>query len=142
MDVSRSRLTSIDKRLHFEARTRDVLLAASALYAEIDSFSGKTPSRIVAKLDKYPIAAIRAVFLSLPADIRRENLKNYIETWRHVKPRTSGDDLLAMGLPPGPHFQTILRRLRNGWLDGSLETARDEKALLEKLIKGDWGISR
>jgi tRNA nucleotidyltransferase (CCA-adding enzyme) len=142
MDVPRRRLAGIDKRLHFEAHTRDVLLAASALYADIDSFSGKAPSRIVAKLDKYPTAAIRAVFLALPPDIPRENLKNYIETWRHVKPKTSGDDLLTLGLPPGPRFQTILQRLRNGWLDGSLETTRDEKALLVKLIKRDRGTSR
>ena len=135
MDVSPTGLTTVDKRLHFEAHTRDVLLAASALFADLDSLSGKMPSQYVARLDKTPVAAVRCVFLALPPGSMRQNLSDHFETWRHIKPKTNGDDLKTIGLPPGPTYQTILRCLRDAWLDGKVKTVKEEKMLLEKLIK-------
>ena len=134
MDVSQAGLASVDKRLHFESHTRDVLLAASTLFADLDSLSGKKPSQYVARLDKIPLAAIRCVFLALPPGQVRKNLFNYLETWRHVKPKMNGNDLKAIGLLPGPSYQTILHGLRDAWLDGKVKTVKEEKMMLEKLI--------
>ena len=38
--------------------------------------------------------------------------------WRHIKPKTTGDDLKRLGLEPGPKYQTILRKFKErlaGW---------------------------
>jgi tRNA nucleotidyltransferase (CCA-adding enzyme) len=134
MDVTRTDLAGINKRLHFESHTRDVLAAASALFADLDSLSGKKPSQCVARLDIIPLTAIRCVFLALPTGPVRQILFNYLETWRHVKPKMNGEDLKAFGLLPGPSYQTILNRLRYAWLDGKVKTVEEEKMLLEKLI--------
>jgi tRNA nucleotidyltransferase (CCA-adding enzyme) len=135
MDVPLPGLESIEKRLHFESGLRALLLAASALFAEVNSLAGKKPSQCVAVLDEIPLKAVQAVFLALPAGPVRQGLCDYLETWRHVRPRTTGHDLKKRSLPPGPAYQSILRRLRAAWLDGEVKTVDEEMALLDKLIK-------
>ena len=135
MGVSKGGLVAVDKRLHFEVHTREVLLAASALWADLNSLSGKKPSQYVARLDKIPLAAVRSIFLASPPGLVRQNLFDYLETWRHIKPKINGNDLKAIGLPTGPSYQTILHTLRNAWLDGKVKTVKQEKALLGKLVK-------
>jgi tRNA nucleotidyltransferase (CCA-adding enzyme) len=135
MDVPLPALESIEKRLHFEAGLRDVLLAASALFADTNTFADKKVSVCVTVLDEIPLKAVEAVLLALPAGLARQKLRDYLETWRHVKPRTTGHMLIKRGIPPGPIYKSILRRLREAWLDGKVKTIEDEMVLLEKLTK-------
>jgi tRNA nucleotidyltransferase (CCA-adding enzyme) len=135
MGISRGGLVAVDKRLHFEAHTRAVLLAASALWADRGSLSGKKPSQYVARLDKIPLAAVRSICLALPPGPVRRNLSDYLEIWRYLKSKTNGNDLKAIGLPTGPSYQTILHTLRNAWLDGKVKTVEQEKRLLDELVK-------
>jgi len=135
MSVPERWLESINRRLNFDARTHDVLSGASTLLAGCQSLSGIEPSRVVAALDAIPLAAVWSVFRALPPGPVRQRLSDYLETWRHVKPKTDGNDLRSKGLPPGPSYQTILGTLRDAWLDGKIKTAEDEKILLEKLLR-------
>ena len=137
MDVPLPGLKSIVKRLHFESGSRIMLLAASALFVKVNSLAGKNPSRCAAILDTVPLKAVQAVFLALPNDPVRQVLCDYLEAWRHVKPKTTGHDLKKRGLPPGPAYKSILQRLRAAWLDGEVKTGDEELALLDKLIKKD-----
>jgi hypothetical protein len=67
--------------------------------------------------------------------VSRENaLLSYVSIWRYVKPRTTGNDLKAMGLLSGPRFSEILLRLRSAWLDGEVSNESQEKELLAKLL--------
>jgi len=133
MDVPRPGLESIEKRLHFDSGLQELMLAASSLLAELNSLSGKKPSQCVAVLDKIPLKAVQAVFLALPADPAQQQLRKYLETWRHIKPKTTGHDLKKRGLPPGPGYKSILRGLREAWLDGEVKTVDEEMAVLDKL---------
>ena len=135
MDVPLPGLESIEKRLHFESGLREMLLAASTLFAEVYSLAGKTPSQYTAVLDAIPLKAVQAVSLVLPAGPAHQELRAYLETWRHVKPKTTGHNLKKRGLPPGPAYQSILQRLRDAWLDGKVKTVDEEMDLLEKLIQ-------
>lgn len=132
--LPRRALREIESRLHFHANLRDALFAASTLYSNRDSFIGKKPSQYVAVLDDFPLDSIRAVFLAAPRGEARRNLHNYMETWRHVKPKTTGHTLKKLGLEPGPRYQKILRLLRDAWLDGEVTSEEEEKYLLEKLV--------
>jgi poly(A) polymerase len=46
-----------------------------------------------------------------------------------VRPRRllTGDDLLAMGYPPGPQFARILRGVEDAQLEGQITTAAEAK---------------
>ncbi len=135
MDVPLPGLESIEKRLHFESSLREPLLAASALFAKVNSLVGKKPSRCVAVLDEISLKAVQAVSLALPAGPAQQELHDYLETWRNVRPKTTGHDLKKRGLPPGPAYKSILRHLRQAWLDGEVKTVIEEMALLDNLIK-------
>lgn len=135
MDVPTSSLKSIENRLHFESGLRDLLLDASTLLAEVNSLAGNKTSKCVAVLDAVLLNAVQAVFLALPVGPARQVLYDYLETWRHVKPKTTGHDLKKRGLPQGPVYKSILRRLRAAWLDGEVDTINGEMRLLDNLIK-------
>jgi tRNA nucleotidyltransferase (CCA-adding enzyme) len=42
-----------------------------------------------------------------------------------VRPRITGDDLIAAGVPPGPEIGRRLARVRDLRLDGELEDTRE-----------------
>jgi len=135
MDVPLPSLENIEQRLHFESSLRDLLLAASALFADVKSFTGKKPSRCVVILDEIPLKAVQAVSLALTPGTGRQMLRDYLVTWRHVKPKTTGHTLLKRGIPPGPMYQKILGALRDAWLDGEIKTEAEEMDLLQELIQ-------
>ena len=89
----------------------------------------------MAQLERLPLTAVCAVFLITPDGKARQNLYNYLETWRHVKPKTNGHDLKKRGLLPGPRYQQVLQRLREAWLDEEVNTNSEEMKLLDELIK-------
>ncbi len=135
MDVPLSGQESIEKRLHFDSGLRDMLQEVSSLFAMANSFIGKTPSQCVAVLDRISLKAVQTVFLALPAGPARRIFGTYLKSWRKVKPKTTGHDLKKRGLPPGPEYKSILRKLRAAWLDGEVNTVEQEIALLDKLTR-------
>ena len=44
----------------------------------------------------------------------------------------TGDDLIRMGVKPGPIFQTVFKTLRDARVDGKVKTRQDEMALVQK----------
>ena len=135
LDLASADLQSLERRLHFHGKLLESLLAASALFADLPSLAGmEKPSQCVTRLEDLPITAVYAVFLSIPDGQARQNLHHYLETWRHVKPKTNGHELKKRGLQPGPRFQQILTRLRQAWLDGEVKTEMEEMELLDTLI--------
>src|SRR5689334_2320336 len=48
----------------------------------------------------------------------------------------TGDDLLAMGLPPGPEFSRILRGLEDAQLEGRLRTKEEAKEYVARNLAG------
>jgi tRNA nucleotidyltransferase (CCA-adding enzyme) len=47
-------------------------------------------------------------------------------------PNLTGDDLIRMGLRPGPTFKAVLRALRDARLNGKLKSREDEMAFVER----------
>ena len=134
LDLALTDINSIEQRLHFQAHLLESLLAASSLFADLPILTKMKASQWVNRLEKLSLTAVYAVFLSVPDGQSRQDLHNYLETWRHVKPKTNGNELKKRGLLPGPRYKQILFRLRQAWLDGEVKTESDELKLLDKLI--------
>ncbi len=135
MDAAAEDLESLEARLHFRAKLYESLLAASALSVDLPSLVGLKPSQWVRRLDDLPLTAVQAVFMAAPDGKARQALHSYLETWRHIKPKTNGHDLIKLGLPQGPRYQQVLLRLREAWLDGDVKTESEEMKLLAALVK-------
>jgi tRNA nucleotidyltransferase (CCA-adding enzyme) len=86
------------------------------------------PSEVVDILAPFPLDAIRAQHALAPATLQRERLQAYLETLNSVRPETSGDDLIATGVPRGPLVGELLDELKRARLDGLVKT-RDEEIL-------------
>lgn len=135
MSLSQEQVSALNDRLHFTADLLSSLFAVSMMHADQSSFVGLKPSQCVERLESYPVNAVEAVGYAAK-DLRvKELFDEYISKWRYIKPRTSGADLKALGIEPGPRYAVLLRQLRDAWLDGDVRTEEDEKILLKNLLK-------
>ena len=123
-------IEEIAQRLDFPALLAAATRAAASLFSDLSSFKGWKPSEWTFHLDGLPALAVYAVFLVT----KNENLREYLSSWRNIKPTINGNHLRQRGLEPGPRFAEILRRLRAAWLDGEVKSSEDENKLLEELI--------
>ncbi len=131
MDFTEADIESLAERLAFPVLLTKAILSASKLKKDLPSFKDWNPSQWTFHLDELPSLSIYAVYL-----VSKENvLSEYLAKWQHVKPITTGDDLKARGLEPGPRFGEILRQLRAAWLDGEVETKEEEVKLVQRLLK-------
>jgi tRNA nucleotidyltransferase (CCA-adding enzyme) len=126
-------VTEIDtlaRRLDFTTALHRAARGASTLMDNIQSMLSWKPSQWTFYLDDLPRLAVYAVYLQT----RERALREYLVHWQNIKPKTTGDDLKARGLEPGPKFAEILRQLRAAWLDGEVRDENEEMKLLDSLL--------
>lgn len=130
LDLAPAEIDAVQARLTFPSAVLESVRAAARLWADVAALSGSAPSKWVERLRGVPLTAIYAVYLVSG----EKALEAYATHWQHIRPKTNGETLKALGLPPGPAYKKILLRLHNAWLDGEVTSAEQEKALLQKLL--------
>jgi tRNA nucleotidyltransferase (CCA-adding enzyme) len=125
----------VSERLRFQNGLTEALLAAADLLGDLPSLTQSRPSQVVERLEGVPLIAVYAVYLAAQTEPERQLLWSYATRWRHVRPNNSGKSLQALGLPPSPLYRTILKALRDAWLDGNIQNAEEEETLLGKLLE-------
>ena len=134
MHLTDQEIEFIDERLHFTADLLKVLRSIALLEANLTAFIGLKPSEAVNMLEGYSFKALEVVSAALPEGETKNILTRYLSEWWHVKPKTTGHDLKKRGVPPGPKYNEILRRLRAAWLDGEVKMEEEEKKLLDSIL--------
>ena len=125
---------SVAARLRLPLWLVDVLVNAMQIWQRFDDLAQFTPSIAVQTFDKYKPLSLLICYILSDNQESKDVITNYFERWQFVEPKTTGDDLRARGIPPGPHYRQILDALRAAWLEGSVQQVEQEKALLEKLL--------
>jgi tRNA nucleotidyltransferase (CCA-adding enzyme) len=125
----------LNERLRFPSDLLKILHSASSLNANLTAVVGLKPSKAVEFLESYSIKAIEVLSRAAQDEKIRNILDKYLSEWWYVKPKTTGHDLKKRGLPPGPKYSEILRRLRAAWLDAEVKSEEEERALLNKLLE-------
>ena len=120
--------------LRFEADLHAAVVGSSRLLAESDALRSMPASRLVPRLEQEPLLSTYALFLLVRGTPLGKKLEKFARDWRHVQPLADGNTLKKRGLRPGPAYTLILAQLRAARLDGKVRTAKQESALLEKLI--------
>jgi tRNA nucleotidyltransferase (CCA-adding enzyme) len=77
-------------------------------------------------LEGYSPTGITANQLATDSPVARRHLKLYLGKLRYIKPALTGDDLLKMGIRPGPRMKEILHRLHTARLDGKVRSKQGE----------------
>lgn len=117
-------------RLGVDPRPLEELAALADQQGELVSAS---PAAVAARLRPFAPATLDLYRCRAPAPVAAV-LARYLDTWRHVRPLLTGDDLRALGIPPGPRYRTILATLRDARLDGRVQSRADELALVRALL--------
>ena len=116
-------------RLNFKGGVTEAVRAALALKQ-----TGARPSEVVARLDALPELAVVAAYVA--REPLRPRLHDYLARWRFVRAETTGDDLVALGLAPGPRFKEILWEVRAARLEGQAADIEGERAIVRRLLHG------
>jgi len=59
-------------------------------------------------------------------------LADFISRVRWVKPELRGKDLKNLGIPPGPHYNLIFKRLLEARIKGEIKTREEELELVKR----------
>jgi tRNA nucleotidyltransferase (CCA-adding enzyme) len=92
-----------------------------------------SPSAVGALLDGAPAAAALAAWLRGGARARGR-IQWYLAHGRAVRPRLTGRDLLALGVPGGPRVGAALGMLRRRRLDGGAGSLAEERELVKEWL--------
>ena len=65
----------------------------------------------------------------------KRSISRYFTHLRYIQPSIRGQDLVDMGLPPGPIFRRILQAVLDAKLNGELRTKQDELDFVQEFIK-------
>jgi tRNA nucleotidyltransferase (CCA-adding enzyme) len=118
-------------RLGLPPRPLADLAQIEARATELSTASPAGATALLRPLDPRSLTLARCL---APAPLAAA-LAHYQDTWQHVKPLVTGDDLHALGLPRGPRYRVLLDALRDARLDGRVTTREDELALVRKLMR-------
>jgi tRNA nucleotidyltransferase (CCA-adding enzyme) len=124
----------LNERLHFPADLLKILHSAASLHANLTAVVGLKPSKVAEMLEGYSMKVLEVLSKAAQEAEIRNILVRYLSEWWQVKPKTTGYDLKKRGIPPGPKYTEILRRLRAAWLDGEVKSEEEEKILLDHLL--------
>jgi len=89
------------------------------------------PSGIYRLLHGYSPSAIMANSLAGDSNVVCQHLEIFLSKLRYVKPALTGNDLIRMGIAPGPRIKEILRLLHEARLDGKVTSKKDEEGLVK-----------
>jgi len=135
MHLNDQEIEFINERLHFSAELLKILHSAALLNANQTAVVGLKPSQAVELLEGYSIKALEVLSSAVEDEKIKSVLTKYLSEWWYIKPRTTGHDLKKRGIPPGPKYTEILRRLRAAWLNGEVKNEEEEKTLLNNLLE-------
>ena len=128
---------ALSERLKLRGETKRLMRQLQRLKARLPQLVDPQapPSAIVALLDQAQSEALLLLPLLESSPLLLERLQCYQQSWRHIHPSLNGGDLRGLGLPPGPRYGQILRRLRTALLDGEIEAGAAEWRLAEALVR-------
>ncbi len=106
--------------------------ALSALSAQKQQ-AGARPSDVASMFTGQPAAAVWAL-AAAGSHTEREQAHAYMARYRNVRPVLRGDDLPALGVPPGKPVGEVLALLRAAKLDGEVRTRADEEKFVRDYL--------
>ena len=126
--LSEDTTTALAKRLAAPTDMRRAMTDASRLAARLDALAAPTlrDSEVYAALSPYVREAVLACRLTAGDGIMAELIDDFTGRLADVRPALSGDDVIALGVEPGPLIGRMLAELLRARLDGEVESREDE----------------
>ncbi|MCY4525973.1 MAG: hypothetical protein OXB89_05135, partial [Anaerolineaceae bacterium] len=97
--------------------------------------------QVVDRLLRMPESAVCCLAQLTDDPLVRKRLGDWLRRWPDIKAFSTGHDLLAAGLSPGPAFARILLKLRVAWYEGAITSEAEERSLLGQLAAAERRIA-
>ena len=126
--LSEETAAALAKRLAAPVLIRRAMTDASRLAARLDALAAPAlkDSEVYAALSPYVREAVLACRFTAGDGIMAERIDDFTGRLADVRPALSGDDVVALGVEPGPLIGQLLAELLRARLDGEVETRQDE----------------
>ena len=121
------------ERLHFSNTMVKTLEASQKLIENQTDLAEMPVSKFCEQLRSVPEAALFLLDMLVEDVDLHERILRFLAEWRDMQTASDGETLKKMGIPPGPRFSEILKRLKDARLDGEIKNDQEEKDLLERL---------
>jgi tRNA nucleotidyltransferase (CCA-adding enzyme) len=89
-----------------------------------------------------PLEGVLYLMARNPKETVQRSISLYLTSLRTQKIEIGGDDLLAMGLEPGPRFAEILTAVTAAMIDGRASCRSEQLVLVKSMAEADAGLSR
>ena len=121
-------------RLNLPKLSTKTLRDTIAVKGKMRSLStpGVSPATIYNLLREFSPAALEANSLVTQSAVAGQAIHLFLNRLKDVQVSLTGDDLIQMGIAPGPQIKEILDLLHQAKLNGKINTRHDE----EEIIKG------
>lgn len=127
--LSLDTLAVLEQRMQWDKATQRMALDLNRIEDAVTQLRLPTtsPSQITEILQKSDLQTV-ALFYVAHSDepLVCTQIEHFYDTWRHVRPAISGEELAGMGIQQGPIFGQILKQLRSLRLDGQIQTRSEE----------------
>ena len=125
----------LGERLLMPKKTQRIIEGLSQLRSDFPQISRGAHSQITFFLEKLPQESLYCYSLFC-TESEKALIKKYMLKWRHVHPSFTGEDLIEMGVEPGPQMRTLLTGLRAACLDLDLGPEEEAEWLERSIEKG------
>lgn len=123
-------------RLALHPRLQEALEDYREQRSRLGSLLGRRPrpkpSEVYRALSGVAPEALVVLMARAESEGARRMISHYLTTTRGVEPAIGGEDLIALGLEPGPRFKEILEEVRDLRIDGELKNKDEEMAFVRK----------
>jgi tRNA nucleotidyltransferase (CCA-adding enzyme) len=137
--LSKEECNSLIARLRMSSKVAQAMRHTVKLRQALFALSTPqlSPSSIYHLLKGHSEDAIKATTVATDSPLIRERLGLYLSELRHLKPILNGNDLRAMGVPPGKKMGEVLDTLLDARLNGEVETEEEERELVRRLLSNE-----
>jgi len=136
-DIKSENIDEICQRLDINRKTSQILHDIQTIKQNINALSKNTiiNSELMMLLDKLNIQALSSMQLISKNETLRKNLSNFIDNLRFIEPKITPNEIISIGVPPGPQIGNLLTDIRFAVADGILKTLDDEKRFVVNKMK-------
>ena len=135
--LNQAETEDVVKKLRFCANIRKTLLEAKAKAPEIIRFLQRKTlknSTLYKRLINLADETLVFVLAKTRSLLVKKRIHLFFATLKKEQVYLTGDDLISMGLKPGPKFRRILNELLCAHLDEGIKTKEDELRFVEKMV--------
>jgi tRNA nucleotidyltransferase (CCA-adding enzyme) len=93
------------------------------------------PSAVVAALRPLSIELLPVLLGRCDGMQVHEHVRQYLTTWRHIRPSLTGNDLKRLGVPQGRHIGQLLTLILAAKLDDQAPTREAEEAIVHNALR-------